>query len=106
MQSQAMKLFIPAVAMVLASATATVGQTNTPSSADDRARFVLIAHELEKAPLDESLQADRKWAMKWLTDAPDVSVDACLTPLGSVSKEKYAYGDDIIVSTSCRWRLR
>lgn len=67
------------------------------SSAKDQQRFVTIVRQLEQAPLDRKLRGDRAWAIQWLTDAPDISVSACLTPLGSLSDENYAYAAELTV---------
>ncbi len=71
-------------------------QTSEHSSPEDRRRVVSIAHNLESAPLDASLRNDRAWAMQWLIDAPDVTVNACLDPLGGVSQKQYAHSAEII----------
>jgi hypothetical protein len=62
----------------------------------DRERFVSITRKLQEAPLDPMLQSDRQWAMQWLIDAPDVSVNACLTPLGGASMTKYSHSAEIV----------
>lgn len=71
-------------------------QTSEHSSPQDRQRVVAIAHGLERAPLDASLRNDRAWAMQWLIDAPDVTVNACLDPLGGVSQKQYSHTPEII----------
>jgi hypothetical protein len=64
-----------------------------PSTAEERARFVALTHKLEQAPLDKSLYPDKKWALQWIDDIPDINVTPCLTVLGEdflVSRYKYA----------------
>jgi hypothetical protein len=91
-------VLIPSLlAGLLLCATPVVAQTNTRSSPEDQQRFVSITHNLEKAPLKPGLQADRQWAIQWLTDAPDVSVTACLDPLAGVSQANYSHGAEIVV---------
>jgi hypothetical protein len=51
---------------------------------------------MELAPLDPNLQADRAWAMQWLTEAPDVSVSVCDDPLGGVIKSDYPHAPEIL----------
>jgi hypothetical protein len=55
-----------------------------------------VTQSLEAAPLDPRLRAERAWAMQWLIDAPDVSVTACLDPLGGMSIRSFDHGDEII----------
>lgn len=69
---------------------------DAPSSPDDRARFVAITRSLEEAPLQPNARADRAWALSWLTDAPDVSVTACLSSLGGMD-EGYPYAGEIVL---------
>ncbi|HEX5181719.1 MAG TPA: hypothetical protein VFW19_01080 [Allosphingosinicella sp.] len=66
------------------------------SSSQDRQRFVVITHNLEQNPLDPHLGVDRDWALKWLVDAPDVSVRLCGDTLGGLLDSKYAYGPQIV----------
>jgi len=69
---------------------------DTHSSPEDRARFVLITQKLEEAPLQPGTRPDRAWALSWLVDAPDVSVNVCLTSLGGVDKD-YSYASEIVL---------
>lgn len=64
-----------------------------PSTAEERARFVALTHKLEQTPLDKSLYPEKKWALQWIDDIPDINVTPCLTILGEdflVSRYKYA----------------
>jgi hypothetical protein len=65
------------------------------STAEERQRFVTITHKLEQAPLQESLHADRDWAYKLLNDVPDIAVDVCTSGLGTFTKQKYQYANEI-----------
>jgi hypothetical protein len=67
------------------------------SSQQDRERFVTITRQLERAPLDASLRADRAWAVRWLTEAPDVSVTVCADTLGGVLQSDYPHTQEIVV---------
>jgi hypothetical protein len=86
-----------ALLALLVCATPGFAQTNAHSSPEGRQRFVSIVQSLERAPLNPGLQDDRKWAVQWLTDAPDVTVNLCLDPLGGVSKKDYAHSSEIVV---------
>lgn len=67
------------------------------SSPADLRRFVAVAQDLERAPFGPSAEADRAWALEWLTDAPDVSVDVCLEPLGGGPEKGYPHGPEVVV---------
>jgi len=67
---------------------------DTPSQAADHARFVSITRQLEAAPLQESLHADRAWAMRWLAETHDVSVTICYALSGM--GDDYRYGNELL----------
>ena len=65
----------------------------SPSTPEERQRFLALTHKLEDSPLDKSLYADKKWALKWIDDIPDINVTICPTILGedfATSNYKYA----------------
>jgi hypothetical protein len=70
---------------------------NERSSPEDLRRFVEVVRSLEQAPLNESLQGDRAWALEWLTNAPDVTVTACSEPLGGIAVSDYKHRSEIVV---------
>lgn len=90
---RAMAALALAAALVFAPAPAFASKAH--SSAADRQRFVSIARSHEQAPLAAS-KADLAWAVKWLIDAPDVSVSVCNDPLGSGGREPYPYAAEIV----------
>ena len=53
-----------------------------PSTAEERSRFVTLTHKLEQNPLDKNLYADKEWALQWIEDIPDITVDICPLVLG------------------------
>jgi hypothetical protein len=89
---------LAALFALLVPATPAFAQASAQSSSQDRQRFVAIVRNLERTPFDRGVQADRRWALQWLTDAPDVSVTVCAGPLGNVVSEKgYKHSADIVV---------
>jgi hypothetical protein len=71
------------------------GSKRAPSTAEERQRFVAVVRKLEKAPLDESLNSETKWAMQWLNDVPDITVTICWAPMGHFLMEGYRYDEKI-----------
>ncbi|HEY6308605.1 MAG TPA: hypothetical protein VI488_19340 [Candidatus Angelobacter sp.] len=53
-----------------------------PSTPEERQRFVAITRKLEQTPLDKSLYAEKKWALDWIGDIPDINVTVCPQVLG------------------------
>ncbi|HEX8262853.1 MAG TPA: hypothetical protein VF547_08265 [Allosphingosinicella sp.] len=70
------------------------------STPEDLRRFVSVTRNLEQAPLEPALKADREWALTWLTNAPDVTVTICADALGSLVKSNYRYAGEIILQNS------
>jgi hypothetical protein len=70
-------------------------QKRSPSTPDERKRFVALVHKLEKTPLDPSLNSEATWALQWLNDVPDVTVNICFSPLGHFADEQYRYDSRI-----------
>lgn len=92
-----MRRTLLAVVLVLVFGVVVAAQNpRGPSTAEERARAVTVAHKLESAPLDESLRSDREWALRWLIEVPDVSVKLCTAPLGNFVKSKYKYSSELI----------
>jgi len=67
------------------------GPKRGPSTPEERKRFVTLVHKLEKTPLDESLNSETAWALQWLDDIPDITVNICWAPLGHFLMENYRY---------------
>ena len=70
------------------------GAAHAQTSPEDRARFVSITRKLEEAPLQSNGRADRAWALRWLTEVPDVSVTVCPNSLGGLDGD-YPYAGEI-----------
>jgi len=91
------KVFHAALITVVLSCVAW-GQNDSPrgpSTPDERKRFVEVTKKLEQDPLDERLRADRSWALKWLEDVPDVTVDMCTILLGDLGRSRYRYAREL-----------
>jgi hypothetical protein len=80
---------------LLARAQDQQDQKRPPSTPEERKRFVTLVHKLEKTPLDLSLNPEVKWALDWLDDIPDVTVNICFDPLGHFAAEDYRYDSRI-----------
>lgn len=92
---------LPALLLALLACTVpALARTDTPSSPQDRLRFVTAVHDLERAPLDSRLQGERSWAFGWLTDAPDITVTVCLDSLGGVSEKTYPHTAEVVIQYS------
>lgn len=59
-------------------------QQRGPSTPEERAKAVAIAHALEKQPLAKNAKEKREWMMKWLIDIPDITVKVCSAFVGTL----------------------
>jgi len=69
-------------------------QTPKPSTPEDRAKAVEIAHSLESDPLGKNAKEQRAWIVRWLTDVPDINVKVC-NLLGPVLGSNKNYSAEI-----------
>jgi hypothetical protein len=59
-------------------------QTRGPSTPEERARAVKVAHELEEDPLAKDAKEHRDWMIQWIVDIPDITVDVCFEYFGTL----------------------
>jgi hypothetical protein len=86
-----------ALGAALACGPTPASASDARSTPEDRQRFVSVTRNLEQAPLEPGLKADRKWALEWLTNAPDVTVIICADALGDMAQSNYRYAGEIIL---------
>ena len=68
-----------------------------PSTAEERTRFLTLTHKLEQNPLDKSLYDETRWALQWIEDVPDITVDVCPQVLGQDFVEsRYRYANQVM----------
>jgi hypothetical protein len=86
------------VILLLVASVAALAQNNSqpakrgPSTAEERKRFVAIAHKMEESPLDPTLRKERDWALRWLIAIPDINVNPCEAEiLGPFAASGYRY---------------
>lgn len=74
-------------------ASSLFAQGSHPSTPEERARAIEIAHKMEANPLDASLRPDREWLLKFAIQASDFTVSMCA---GSDEyKKKYKYSPEL-----------
>jgi len=70
-------------------------QDRGPSTPEERARAVKIAHELEQDPLAGDAKEQRDWVMKWIIAIPDITVNVCFDYFGELPQPPKGHSDDI-----------
>ena len=61
-------------------------QKRGPSTPEERARAVKVAHALEEDPLAKDAKENRIWVYKWIEDIPDITVNVCYEFFGKLPK--------------------
>jgi hypothetical protein len=59
-------------------------QGREPSTAEERARAVKVAHELEENPLSKDAKEQRDWMIQWIVEIPDITVNVCFDYFGTL----------------------
>jgi hypothetical protein len=71
------------MACCLAIIPASAQQKRGPSTPEERAKAVALAHQLEEQPLGPGAAEARRWLTRWVIEIPDISVEVCPSVLGS-----------------------
>src|ERR1700733_12462167 len=70
-------------------------QDRGPSTPEERARAVKIAHDLESEPLAKDAKDQRAWVIQWIADIPDITVDVCFDYFGKLPDPPHGHAAEI-----------
>jgi hypothetical protein len=70
-------------------------QQRGPSTAEERARAVKVAHELEEDPLAKDAKDNREWVIQWIVDIPDITVNVCFDYFGKMPNSPRGHSREI-----------
>jgi hypothetical protein len=70
-------------------------QQRGPSTAEERARAVKVAHELEDDPLAKDAKDNREWVIQWIVDIPDITVNVCFDYFGKMANPPRGHSKEI-----------
>ena len=62
---------------MLSTLVSTAQTQHAASTAAERERLVKLATQLQANPLDPALDTERAWAMKWIDEVPDITINLC-----------------------------
>jgi hypothetical protein len=71
-------------------------QKHGPSTSEERARAVKVAHALEDAPLVKGAKEDRDWVLQWIVDIPDITVNVCFDYFGKMPDPPRGHSKEIV----------
>jgi hypothetical protein len=72
-----------------------VAQQRGPSTAEERAKAVKVAHQLEDDPLAKDAKEQREWIVQWIIDVPDITVDVCFDYFGKLPNPPRGHSEEI-----------
>src|SRR3984957_17767247 len=67
-----------------------------PSTAEERARAVKVAHDLESDPLAKDAKDNREWVIQWIIDIPDITVNVCFDYFGKMPNPPKGHSKEIV----------
>jgi hypothetical protein len=70
-------------------------QTRGPSTPEERARAVKVAHELEDDPLAKGAREHRDWMIQWVIEIPDITVNVCFDYFGVLPDPPKGHSEEI-----------
>jgi hypothetical protein len=66
-----------------------------PSTAEERARAVKVAHQLEEDPLGKDAKEQRAWMIQWIIEIPDITVTVCGEYFGSLPDPPRGHSQEV-----------
>jgi hypothetical protein len=76
-QSNVRAIAVASLVLGLISVRGVRAQGRGPSTPEERARAVKVAHQLEDDPLASDAKQQREWVMQWIIEIPDITVNVC-----------------------------
>ncbi len=83
--------------LALCAGAAQAQDKRGPSTAEERAKTVRLARELETAPLGKGARDARAWLFKFITTAPDLDIVVCSTLIGELLKTDDNYSQELSI---------
>jgi hypothetical protein len=71
-------------------------QKRGPSTAEERARAVKVAHELETEPLAKDAKDNREWVIQWIVEIPDITVNVCFDYFGKMPSSSRGHSREVV----------
>jgi hypothetical protein len=71
-------------------------QQRGPSTAEERARAVKVARQLEDDPLAKDAKDNREWVIQWIVDIPDITVNVCFDYFGKMPNPQRGHSKEIV----------
>ncbi len=83
------------VVTLFASHAGSAQEQRGPSTAEERARAVKVAHQLEEDPLGKDAKEQRAWMIQWIIEIPDITVNVCSEYFGSLPNPPRGHSQEV-----------
>ena len=83
------------ISVQVVSAQQTQQAQRGPSTPEERARAVKIAHDLENDPMAKGAEEQRDWVIRWIIEIPDITVDVCTDYFGKLPDPPTGHSKEI-----------
>lgn len=83
--------------LLLVLSAAAAAQGRGPSTAEERAKAVRLARELEDDPLGESAGHSRAWLIEFVKTVPDLDITICSSLLSELFKTEENYAPELSI---------
>jgi hypothetical protein len=83
------------VLTLFASRPGSAQEQRGPSTAEERARAVKVAHQLEEDPLGKDAKDQRAWMIQWIIEIPDITVNVCAEYFGSLPNPPRGHSQEV-----------
>ena len=83
------------VLTLCASRAGSAQEQRGPSTAEERARAVKVARQLEEDPLGKDAKEQRAWMIQWIIEIPDITVNVCAEYFGSLPNPPRGHSQDV-----------
>jgi len=78
-----------------ASRAGSAQEQRGPSTAEERARAVRVARQLEEDPLGKDAKEQRAWMIQWIIEIPDITVNVCAEYFGSLPNPPRGHSQEV-----------
>jgi hypothetical protein len=89
-------IFVATLLLAFVAVRPAQARQRGPSTPEERARAVKIAHELEEEPLGKDAKENREWVFQWIVDIPDITVNACFEYFGKLPSPAHGHTKEIV----------
>jgi len=100
MKASLVRIIIIATFLTSLAVPRSGAQQRGPSTEEERARAVKVAHQLEENPLAKDADEQRKWMVQWIIEIPDITINVCPDYFGDLPNPPRNHSTEIFTQMS------